>query len=62
MSVPNKPPDSTDDGADAEFVHPLDRFRSALDRGDLEELALALGQLADPACPAPARRRRPNDK
>ncbi|MEA2882344.1 MAG: hypothetical protein QOH32_1600 [Bradyrhizobium sp.] len=49
------------DNADSAEARALDRFVSALDRGDIDELAAALGQLFEPAWPAPGRHRRPNE-
>ena len=62
MSKQNKPPESTDRAEDADLARTFDRFVSALERGDIDELAAALGQVPDPAWPAPASHERPNQK
>jgi hypothetical protein len=62
MSVQNKPPGSTESAEDAALARTFERFINALERGDIEELAAALGQVPAPPWPAPQRHRRPNEK
>jgi hypothetical protein len=62
MRKQNKPPDNADSAEDADLARTFERFITALERGDIEELAAALGQVPDLPWPAPERHRRPKEK
>jgi hypothetical protein len=53
MSIPDEPDDSLSSNKEAD-LRAYRRITAAIDGGDIDEMAAALGQVPDPAWPAPA--------
>ena len=61
MSMQTRPDGSTHSADDADLARMYKAVLRALEGGDIDELAAALGQVPDPAWPAPERHLRPGE-